>query len=698
MPDPGVSSPPMLPAAIASLVTTAAFLVAIPAEPGAVVVAEGSIVQAVAADLDGDGAREIVVLSGGQADGSAAIEAYAELSDGTWSRLATGLTVVAPAAPATPDASGSPIRLLVRRVDGADRVTVLRQAAADTPCCLSLQDVVLTAGGMRLVPVAEMAASVDAAWVVDLDGDGTDEIVASRSLPPLGDTSYPVEAFLHRWTGSAFEVTPTRLPAGSGDTPFILGDSDGRPGDELGIIATLGRPELHRVSLGENDALVMEDAGIVARDATAAPIDEAGGIAVLTSAGTLGIHTWPFGDELGAPVAQRPLQGGELLGTILMGGVSRLVARQPGTADRLHILGLPNLTPPLFGAVTRTPAAAAFLSGPISSYVGPIPRGDADGRAAIVYSGRLLSSIERPGTDVPVPEQAMAALAGAHPIGVVGRGSASMALVHAPGSPGLPDPSGGRLDPPLAHPAGVISVAPLSLTLEAEEDGGILEPPISGAVALDGRRTIAVGGDGFTATIEAPPGSRIYLSGTDPSVAAAVLAVPDGGLLMVPMPAPTVAPEPRYRATLAVSTPAGRGYLASWEVRVLTEPPPLRAAASTPLGSGSVDIVGASAPFTSVTVDGATVIVAGDGTFATRVEVPPWPTEVDVRSVDLLGNEARIAVSAVGWFDYRQLPWIPISGLLLAAIAAVLYLRVPFTESAPRRADDDGTLEELEPD
>jgi hypothetical protein len=443
----------------------------------------------------------------------------------------------------------------------------------------------------------------------------------------------------------------------------------------------------------------MEDAGLVAHDATAVPINDGRGIAVLTSAGTLAIHPWPFGGELGAPVAQRPLQDGELLGVVEMDGTPRLVARQPGTADRLHVLGLPNLAPPLFGAVTRTPAAAAFLSGPVSSYVGPIPRGDADGRPALIYSGRLLSSIARPETIVPVPQQAMAALAGAYPVGLVGREAASIALFHAPGGRSLPDPSGGRLDPPLAHTDAVVSVAPLSLTLEPEDDGGVLEPSIRGAVALEGRRTVAVGTGGFTATVEAPPGSRVYVAGSDPSVVSAVFAVPEGGSLVVPMPPPSVAtPEPRYRATLAVSTPAGHGYLATWDVRVLTEPPPLAASVRTPLGSGTVEVSGTSVPYATVTVDGQEVVVGPDGAFAARIGAPPWPTEIVVRSVDPLGNEARATVSAVGWLDYRQLPWIPIAGVVLGAVAVVTYLRVPRADPVPRRADDDATLEELEPD
>ena len=273
---------PMLQAAIASLVTAVTFLASIPAEPGAVALVEGAIIQAVAADLDGDGTREVLVLSGGHADGSAVLDAWTQRRDGSWSRLPNGPTVVAPAAPATPAALDSPARLVVRRIEGAERVTLLRQAGAEVACCLSVQDVIGTDAGLRLVPVAPLGASVGAAWVVDLDGDGTDEIAATRSRTPIGGISYRVDAYVHRWTGTSFEVTASQLPAGSGDTPFVLGDTDGLPGDELGIIATLGRPELHRVSLGDDDALVMEDAGLIATDATAVPIDRRGSTSTAT--------------------------------------------------------------------------------------------------------------------------------------------------------------------------------------------------------------------------------------------------------------------------------------------------------------------------------------------------------------------------------------------------------------------------------
>jgi hypothetical protein len=695
MPDASVCSPAMLPAAIAILLTATTLLVAVPGEPDAIVLAEGAIYQAAAADLDGDGVREVVVLEGGDGDGSVTIAAWG-VEDGRWSAIARPITGLAPAAPATPEATG-PVRLLVRQIEGVDRVTVLRQPPRDVACCLVLHDLVLAGGALGLRPVAAPAGTVDAAWVIDLDGDGTDELVLSRSVPPLGDVSYPTDAHLHRWTGTSFSVTSTRLPAGSGNLPFLLGDSDGRPGDELAILATLGRRELHRVSLHPDGTLVMEDAGVVAQAVTAVQLNGEAGIAVLTIAGDLALHRWPFEADLEAPVAERFVGDGTLLGTVDIDGMPRLAVRRLATPDRLDLLGLPDLAPPRSGAVTPSPAAAAFRSGPVAPYVGPLPGGGADGEPAVIFSGRLLSGAERPGASTPIAERAIAALVGAEPIGLVGEDA--VALFHAVGGPSNPGALGGLLEPPRARPDAMVSVAPLAVTLEPERDAGILVPPAQGAVALDDRGTIAVGAGGFTFTLTAPPGSGVHVAGTDPSVPDAVLAVPDDGSLVVPMPPPPVAtPDPRYRAIVGVTTPGGHSYLASWDVHVLTRPPPLAASASTPLGSERVDVSGGSTRFAKVRVAGREVGVDADGRFSTVVAAPPWPTDIVVTAVDPLGNEARVTVTAIGWIDYRQLPWGPVAVSVVGGAAVLLALRVPRSRPVPRRADDDAMLEELEPD
>ena len=65
---------------------------------------------------------------------------------------------------------------------------------------------------------------------------------------------------------------------------------------------------------------------------------------------------------------------------------------------------------------------------------------------------------------------------------------------------------------------------------------------------------------------------------------------------------------------------------------------------------------------------------------------------------DELGNVARHEVSGIGLFDYRGLPWAPITAALVALAGVALLLRVPRSSPLPRRADDDAALEELEPD
>ena len=684
------------------LASVSPLLVAVPDEAGAQVLTETPTYQAVAVDLDGDSAREVVALVRG---GGTSILADAwRAGDDGWERIGPPAEVV-PRGAAEQAAlrwPGAPVRLLVRRVGGGERVTLVRQPASaepdlELPCCLLLHDLVVTDGALRLVQVAPSADVVDAVFVLDLDGDDTDELVTTRSVPPLGDTSYPTATAVYRWNGEAFDAPALKeLTVGSGDTPFLLGDTDGVGGSELGIIATRGRPALYRVRLAPGDGLVADDAGTVATDALAVPAAGGRGVAVLGGAG-LALHRWPVGGPLDAAFVSVPFGEGTFLGTVDLAGEERVVVRQTVGADRLHVLGLPGLTPPRFGAVTRSPAAATFASGPVTPYVGPLPGGTASGDPAIIYGGRLLPA-DAPPEVAPSGVGWIATLAGAQPIGLVGPGAATLALLHTPLNVPPIDPAGGRLDPPLLHVASAVTVAPLGVTTDPEVDA-TLEPPAVGGVSIGSRGALAVGADGFTATVEAPPGSRVYVAATDPSVVGAVLAVPASGSVDVAMVPPSVStPNPRYRAALGVTTPAGRSYLATWDVRILADAPPVDASAATPLASSLVEVSGRTSPLAEVTVAGEPVEVDASGRFVAHVALPPWPTEVSVTAIDPLGNEARTSVTGVGWFDYRGLPWIPIVAALVAAAAAILYLRVPRIVPFPRRPDDDAALEEIEPD
>jgi hypothetical protein len=675
----------------------------VPDEPDAFVLPEAATYQAVAADLDGDGAREIVRLVAGEGTAIEA-EAWGEGGDG-WSLI--GQIEVAPSSALGGTGvivwAGAPVRLLVRHTTASDIVTVVRQpsyrdADPDEPCCLRLSDLRLDGDRLRLVDVADPALSVDAVFAIDMDGDAIDELVTTRSLPPLGDIGFPTQALVYRWTGDDFSPpVATELRVGSGDLPFRLGDSDDRPGDELAVISRISTARLYRIALRLGDQLVTEDTGIVATDARAVPIGDGRGIAVIDRAGTVTVHAWPADADPGAPLGSAIVPDGAIIGTISVGGDDRLMVRQP-SPEALHALFLPDLTYIRATGITRSPAAAAFASGPVVPFFGRLPGGGPDGETMVVFEGRIMPV--NTGDDAPFPPggtELAPAMAAAQPIGLVGDGQ-WLALLHSHLAAPPLDPAGGVLAPPIAAPASAVSLVRFAqLVGTPEEDNGHLDPPIGDAVSLDELGTLAVGEDGFSVHLQAPAGARVYLAEADPSVVASVRVVPEGGSLDVRIVPQPVASGGRQRVSMAVVSPAGRSYLATWEVRLLTAAPTIRASVSTPVGSGAL-VEGRTAPYADVTVGGQPVAVDEDGRFVASVDIPPWPTVIVIAATDPVGNAAAFSVSGVGFFDYRGLPWIPIVVVLVAIAGIALYLRVPHLRPQPRAAGDDSALEEIEPD
>ncbi len=672
-------------------------LVAIPDEPGAEMITQTTLVQAVAADLDSDGSREIVMLAG-EDDGGLTAEAWRDGAEG-WQRLGDPMQVVPPGDDGLASWEGTPARLIVRRAAGTDHVTLVRQPSVRDPygvhpCCLLLDDLVLGPDGLQLVEVAARADAVDAVRVLDLDGDGTDELVASRSLLPLGDISYPTDMYVHRWTADRFAVTVQQLTIGSGDTPFLLGDTDGRPGDELGIAATAGRAALYRISLADDGTLAVDDAGTAARAAIAVPLGDDRGVAVLHTTGILAVHAWPAGEALGPPIGSVAMENGTLLGVVADEGTPSVVVDRTVVGERLHIRGLPDLAAQPSSSLPPSAAASAVAIGAVQPYSGPIPGGDADGEPILVAAGWLLGAGPEPTPFGP--------LAGAQPIGLVGAGGDQLALLHGSAMASGLDPAGGRMDAVAPMPGAAISVVPFALAraLGPGIDDGRFDPPLTGTVEGGRPSEILVGRAGFAARIVAPVGSRMYLDGIGSSTPS-ILSIPASGHALVSIAAPEAADAGEAtRVTLTVTTPAGQSYLARWHVRLADGPPPLAAAAHTRLGAGDVDVSGEAPVHASVTVDGAPVAVDADGHFVAHVALPPWPTDVVVTATDPLGNSATRTVSGVGWLDYRLLPWVAIAALALAAAAVALFLRVPRPEPAetPRAGDDDAALEELEAD
>lgn len=673
----------------------------VPDEPGAIVLPDAAILQTVAADIDGDRRRELVRLVRG--DGEAVLAEVWGLDEAGWQLRGEPVEVVQPSRIGTridPVYQSTPVRLLVRRVDGAERVTVASQPHFEEidvgpACCLVLDDLAIEDGSALRRSVAAPGDFASAILVIDFDGDGTDELLTTRSLPPVGDISYPIDARVYRWADDAFGApTVTPLPVGSGDSPFLLGDSDGIPGDEAAIISTLGPAGIYRIRLIEDDTLAMDGAGFTADGAVAVPLEQGRGVAVTGPVVGLMVAEWPPGGPVSEPRAESFLTDGRIVGTVVVRDQPRLVVHQPST-DAIHMLGLPGLLPPQGVTITRSPAAAGLSDVPLAPFSGPIP-GGIGGVPTILHDGRLIPAMNDDGG--PTGTSLVAALAGSEPVGLVGDGDL-IALHHATIGRAAPTAEGGALVVPDPLEGAWTSVVRFASTVQAETDDGDLDPPLRSSIRLDARDGIAIGRGGFIAEVTAPPGSRVIVAGFDPSVIRTPIVVPAAGQVDAPFVPPVVATgDARYRAMLLVLTPAGHAYVGSWDVRVMTRPPPLDVIVSTPFGSSAVEISGLTVRSATVRIDGRPIEVSAGGRFATTVELPPLPTDVSVEVDDGLGNTARQTVSGIGLFDYRGLPWVPITVALVALAGLILFLRVPRSTPFPRRADDDAGFEELEPD
>lgn len=671
--------------------------VALPAEPPAQSL-PGPTYDAVTADLDGDGTFELVRLTtdrngaGGmgietwsQPFGSAAM-LVGQASIRRDASVEEALTARPRPAPdnTLPLGVNDAGRLLVMRDGEARRVVLAAIGAGDDgarPCCLTLYEVRWALRTpMVLARLGGVQQDADAVLPVDLDGDGTDELVAIEGQDDDGEL--PVRVY-HVF-GDRLQTDVVTLEVATVDAAnAVVGETDGRPGDELLFTATrvesgeAAQTLVARIAIGP-DGLQAETA--VARSPAIPAILPRSGMPFIVLMSTLDdsmeADTWPSGGQL--RVESQVGLAGTPFGLVGEGGDSRLLIRSRDDRTVLVIDGNLDRGTPIGGSRS----ADRFATEGLAAYAGVWP-GGLDGSDAFVFRGQL---IQRDGRSRPI-----ASLVGAQPMGVMGPAALTTVLRFGSGLARLDDPllvGGGGA-------AGSLELAPTSAVLRPEPEGESLSIGLRGAViAPDQVPTLLVPSARFDVLVDAPAGSRVLTAlDAEPAFDPSIVIAQGFTTAEVPITMTANAAE----LAVVVLTPAGAAYRADWHVERRVGPPVLLLDVPVAPLSASVPIAGSTDPGATVTVNDRIAEVDAEGRFAANISAGLTPTSVTVEVVDLVGNRATETLSVVGWVDYRRLPWIPIISLMTIVAGALLWLRVPRPRRWARRgADDDARLEEID--
>lgn len=697
-------APVTLAVVVAALPSGATAVDRIPAEPG-VETLPGTAITAISVDMDGDGARELVRLTP-RADnpGLVAVDAWSFGATGAVSlgslpvRRTAGVDEQLGGRPPA-DANGmlplrvdDPGRLVAWRVAGREQALLLAIGVQDNPrpCCLTAWQLVLGAGRLELRQLDGVAGSADWVRVADLDGDGTDELVVSEPADAGRPDAIPITIF--RWNGERFDAVRGSLEPARSAPLLQLGDSDGRPGQEVGLLAvSQGTPAvtlLHRISL-ESGGVRLESGPLPSLgQVTAMPGPDGGRLVLATPGAGLTLLDWPAGAPSPSAEAESVRSGIPLtvLGT---GDDARLLLLREATLDVLDA-GLRSRQ-----GVVEEPNASAFRGSQLLPYVGPLPGGLPGGEQAFIFRGRMLAPLPPPSPHrlSLLVERPTSALPGSAPIGVLGTGG-MLGIAADTGFDAGRD--GGQLSAALGPQRGVaISVGPADLVLGVEEDEGRLAVRFGGATLTTraGSDAIVTAGD-FSVTLRGPAGSRVELRLGEDRAAETQIG-PAGELDLQVRPAVEPDAESTFTLRVLAVTPGGHGYAGAWPTRVLRKPPALQAQAAAPIMAFEVRVSGRTTPGAAVTVDGAPASVAPDGTFSAVVGAGILPRDVVVAATDIVGNRRELELSVVGPFDYRLLPWIPIVVGLTLLAGVVLFLRVP-RPVPPSAGEGDAGLEEID--
>lgn len=695
------------------------------------------VTDAVPFDIDGDGNRELVVVTASEADpGLAAVQAWylddvvlgptaAENGNAVpLRRSASSDELLTGIGRARIDDDGmiaveldDPAKLVRAHRDGRE---ILLAAAIGTdaqlsdPCCLTIWEVVANDRTLELRLVADTQRYAAQIVAADMDADGTDELLITEG--PL--TELDLQLSLLRWNGDRFERSGFTIPSLSGCCATVLdaGETDGAPGEEvllsgpqLDPIApnALQATGLHRVSLRLGVPFIERTGrGADLSDTSSARallLDSGPAMVTSSEFSTLTLWSWPRDAEVERLFART--SGGLLTAVFGTGSETRIVVRTGDPPISVNVLpgDLGGGAGPsvVFGRDTRPGALAATQQGvggqPLTLFAGVIPGGVPGERDVYVFGGRLVRPLADP--NVLAEVSSVALLPGLEPVGTVGPDGAWVALlaefsdVAGLFSPAVRSPAVTQLS---ARSPMEIRLAAISSLMEPEANGAHLAPSFRGvAPDPDQPGGLIVGNEAASAQISGPTGTSVWWRSRGDSGQTTI--GPDGvAQIQLLEPAGPNAPDGSgATASIWLVTPAGHAYHGTWRIRVYRQAPSLTFTVDEALVDFSPTISGQTVPGATVTVNGQSVVVAANGTFEGSVDAGILPTELRVVAVDPVGNRTERVVTVVWPVDYRRLPFVPIAVLLTVAAALVLFLRRPDTGPGRRTPDDGATFEEI---
>jgi len=706
----------------------------LPAEPEAVFLP--FVTDAISFDLDGDGTRELVVVTGSETDpGLAAVQAW-YVDD-----LALGASAAAPGnvVPLRRSASGDellsgvgraridddgmiavelddPARLFRAHRDGREILLVASigtDAQLSDPCCLTIWEVIDNDRSLELRLVADTQRYAAQLIAADMDADGTEELLVIEG--PLVESSEVLDVSLLRWNGVFFERIGFTIPDVSSCCATLLdaGETDGARGDEVLLAGPLvgpGRSQptgLHRVSLRAGVPVVERvDIGDVI---AARALSLETGPAVLTADGSiLFLWSWPRGGQA-EQLAARTSGWGPASAVFGTGAETRIVA-SAAFQNPWSVLVLPGDLDDGAGPSTAfwrdTRARALFATqqslsasvvGPffneLTPFFGVIPGGLPGDRDVYMFGGRLVRPVADP--DVLAEAASVALLPGLEPVGTLGPAGAWVALLS-----GFSEFFGLDARPPavglVARSPSTVRLVATSSIVAPEANGGHLAPTFIGvAHDPDHPGGLIVGYEAAYAEISGPPGTTVWWASRGDSGNLTLGADGVAQIQLLEAAGPNAPDRSGATASIWLVTPAGHAYHGLWLIRVYRQPPSLAITSNDALLNFSPTVAGQTVPGATVTIDGRPVEVAGNGSFEASVEAGLLPTDVRVVAVDPVGNRSERVVSVVWPLDYRRLPFVPMAVLLTVGAAAVLFLRRPDTGPRRRTPDDGATFEEI---